>query len=286
MGRINDLYVKNRNARFRSISVYLNSGDPDIATTLKLIKLCEQKQVDVIELGVPFANSFTDGDSLRRSHDRALQNKVMLEDVLALVEELRSESQIPVVVLADFSHTVKARGLASVIEQVKNADADGILLHGLPPLYIKDYVRISADVGIDPIFSLYPNSSQQTVLQTLQNAKGFVYLVSQYGRTGNAVDFRSDTLRNFYSQLRKQTDIPLMAGFGIKTINDIETLFSSSELDGVIIGSAITAIIEQSLSCETEMLTKIARYLDTLASTKHIDFEGNALAEESSEYTS
>jgi len=286
MGRINDLYIKNRNARSRSISVYVNSGDPDLATTLKLIKLCEQKQVDIIELGVPFANSFTDGGSVRRSHDRALQNQVAFEDVLALVKQLRSESQIPVVVLADFSHSVKSRGLVSVVEKVKDADADGILLHGLPPLYIKDYVRISSAVGIDPIFSLYPNSNQQTVSQTLQNARGFIYLVSQYGRTGNVVDFRSDTLRHFYTQLRQQTDIPLMAGFGIKTLADIEAVFSSSAVDGVIIGSAITAIIEQSLACEAEMFAQIASYLDTLAATKHIDFAGHALAEETSEYTS
>jgi tryptophan synthase alpha chain len=286
MGRVLATLLNNRNARRRSICTYLNCGDPDIATTRKLIELCEEKGVDLIELGVPFANSFTDGSSVLNSHQRALQNGVRFEDVIEMVQGLRQTSSIPIVLLADFSYTVKERGLNTIIRQAKDAWIDGLLLHGLPPLYLNEYLQLTNEHAIAPVFSLYPNSKPQAITQTLANAGSFIYLVSQYGRTGNAVDFRSEPIQHFYSSLREATNLPLLAGFGIKDRTDIETIFSTSQLDGVIIGSAITKIIEQALLNNEDIIEHTTRYLDNIIPTKGIAYAEQTILETASEYTS
>lgn len=285
MGNAAVTLLKNRNARKRNICVYLNCGDPGLEITRQLIEVCEHKKVDLIELGVPFANSFTDGSGVLRSHERALKNNVQLEHVLDMLAQLRKSCIIPVVLLADFSHTVKPRGLANFIQQIKNAGIDSVLLHGLPPLYFNDYVRLTNEHNIDPVFSLYPNSKPQVITQTLANARSFIYLVSQYGRTGNLIDFQSPELQKFYKKIRNATELPLMAGFGIKNRTDIETIFSTSELDGVIIGSAITNIIESELHGPHRIIAQVENYLDSITPTKSIGYNEQAFMEATSEYT-
>ncbi len=285
MGRVLDTLFKNRAAHRRSICTYLNCGDPDVATTRKLIELCDQKGVDLIELGVPFANSFTDGASVLNSHQRALHNGVGFEEVIEMVQGLRQTSSIPIVLLADFSHTVKARGLKDIIRTAKEADIDGLLLHGLPPLYLNDYLQLTKEYSIAPVLSLYPNSKPQAIAQTVTNARSFIYLVSQYGRTGSAIDFRAAPLQDFYRSIRAQTNLPLLAGFGIKDRADIETIFSTSELDGVIIGSAITKIIERALIHHEDIIEQAANYLDSIIPTKEIIHTKQQFLETDSEHT-
>lgn len=282
MSRVLDVLLRNRNAGRRSICAYLNCGDPDIETTRALIELCNQKGVDLIELGVPFANSFTDGESVINSHKRALNKGVEFEGVIEMVRQLRTTCSIPIVLLADFSHTVKARGLSHCIQQAKEAHIDSMLLHGLPPLYLNEYIRATNEYAIAPVFSLYPNSKPQAIQQTLINARSFIYMVSQYGRTGSAIDFESEEIQSFYNTIRQATDLPLLAGFGIKDHQDIETIFSISQVDGVIIGSAITKIIERTLTRGENIIDQASLYLDSIIPTKNITTVRNTAAAGSS----
>lgn len=285
MGKILNVLLKNRAAGTRSVCVYLNAGDPDIDTTEALIALCEKKGVDLIELGVPFANSFTDGQSVIRSHERALANQTQLETVVAMVSRLRQHIRIPMVLLADFSHTIKPRGLEYFIRQAQEAGIDSLLLHGLPPLYMEEYLQLTQDYGMAPVFSLYPNSKPQAIAQSISNTRSFIYLVSQYGRTGSPVNFHSTDLLDFHRRLRTATDLPLLAGFGIKDQHDLQDLFSNSPVDGAIIGSAISRIIENCLGNSTELFAQVEDYLDQVIQCKHIPYPPQYYLEAEREHT-
>ena len=81
MSTLKNRLIQNRKNHQRNLTVFLNSGDPDMDTTVELLQICGDYGVDVIELGVSFANSFTDGATLIRSHERALANDVSFETV-------------------------------------------------------------------------------------------------------------------------------------------------------------------------------------------------------------
>lgn len=270
MSKIKDILLHNRKSRRGSLVIYLNCGDPSLNVTYQLIRLCADMGVDAIELGVPFSNSFTDGGAVLRSHKRALENQVTFEDTIEMVKTVRAECKIPIVLLADFSHTVKSRGIEYIVKQSSMAGIEGVLLHGLPPLYLDSYLQHTQHWGIDPIFSLYPNTPHEKVIQTLNNSKAFVYLVSQYGRTGSAVDFNSPEIREFYSSTRQATALPLMAGFGIKSPEDMRAIFSRNQIDGVIMGSAISNIIENALPSEEQIYSDTADYLTSIDSARNI----------------
>ncbi len=247
---------KNRKLNKRSLTVFLNAGDPGLNTTIDLLKTCGESGVDVVELGVPFANSFTDGATLIRSHERAIANEVTFERVIDMLTTHRATFKSAIVLLVDFSYTVKSRGVAHVVEEAAKAGADGILMHGLPPLYVSEYIAQTEKHNIAPIFSLYPQTNEEKMAQTLVQAKGFIYLVSMYGRTGSAIDFLAPNIRQFYHKVRQYTDVPLMAGFGVKNVEDITNIFTTSELDGVIMGSQIAKIIEEFLQTNSAKNTE------------------------------
>lgn len=283
MSNIANKFALNRSSNLRSLMVYLNCGDPDLETTYALIEQCVKQDVDIIELGVPFPNSFTDGSTVLRSHKRALDNNIEFEDTIELVKRVRSEHSIPIVILVDFSHTVKPRGIEQVVKQSVESGVDGILCHGLPPLYQAEYITQVNKYGIAPIFSLYPNSSQEIIDQTLSNSKGFIYLVTQYGRNGAAIDFRSPEMTHFFTLIRSKTDLPLLAGFGIRNSDDMENVFSTDAVDGVIMGSAICNIIESSLQDDKDIIPNVQHYLNSIDAAKNIGYKQNLRDE--SEYT-
>lgn len=270
MSRIEKKLIANREQGRRSLTIYLNCGDPDIETTASLIELCARHGVDVIELGVPFAHSFTDGEVVLRSHERALRNDVTLEKTLQLVGRVRNSTDIPIVLLADFSFTIKPVGIQNTVAACELHGVDGLLLHGLPPLFTEEYLACIQPSPVDPIFSLYPNSSPAVIARTLTNSRGFIYMVSTYGRTGAPIDFSSAGINHFYQSVRQATALPLMAGFGIKSVQDMQTIFSNSDIDGVIMGSAISRIIEASLQTPHKILEQTADYLTSLSHTRSI----------------
>lgn len=279
MSTLEERLIQNRNNKQRNLTVFLNSGDPDLDTTVELLNVCGDNGVDVIELGVPFANSFTDGETLIRSHERALKNDVTFETVIEMLEKLNGQCKSSIVLLVDFSHTVKSRGVQYVVEKASAAGAEGILMHGLPPLFVDDYVAQATAHNIAPIFSLYPQSNPEKTAETLARAKGFIYLVSLYGRTGKAIDFLDPKIRSFYANVRKATNVPLMAGFGVKNVEDITNIFSASELDGVIMGSQIAKLIEQNLDDRDKIITEVKGYITELAQTKSIQTDMNKILE-------
>ncbi|BFM17475.1 tryptophan synthase subunit alpha [Maricurvus nonylphenolicus] len=273
MSKLKATISSNSDNNRRSLMAYLNCGDPNIGITERLIKTCHAQGIDIIELGVPFPNSFTDGKVVKRSHQRALDNDINFEDTIELVKKLRSDDcSIPIVLLVDFSHSVKPRGIKRIVEQTSASGADGLLIHGLPPLYTSEYLQAAKYCDLDCIFSLYPNSPSDKVHATLSNSHGFIYLVSQYGRTGTSVDFSSSTLKTFYASIKNSTDTPLLAGFGIKDASDIDSLFTHTNIDGAILGSAICNIIESNNGSEEALFTALEKYLEMIVAKKSIGY--------------
>jgi tryptophan synthase alpha chain len=285
MSAIQETFRKNHLKEHHSIMVYLNTGDPDIEMTSDLIKQCTSSEVDLIELGVPFANSFTDGDVVLRSHKRALKNNITFENTIELVKKIRTECSTPIVLLADFSHSVKSRGIKYIVEQCSISGVDGILLHGMPPLFLDEFIKYTSYYDIDPIFSLYPTTSPEKIKKTLSHSKGFVYLVTQYGRSGAPIDFKSSDMKNFFNSVRNQTDLPLMAGFGIKNTDDIKNIFSTHSVNGVIMGSAICKIIESSMPSRKNTINNVSDYLKNIVSVKKYSYKTKTNTRNHNEYT-
>src|ERR671913_52430 len=76
---------------------FVTAGDPDLETSLLIIRKLAECGADVIELGVPFSDPMADGPTIQRSSQRALSNGVNLMDVLALASKAREQTETPIV---------------------------------------------------------------------------------------------------------------------------------------------------------------------------------------------
>lgn len=261
-GKIESAFLDNRAQGRKSLAAFINTGDPDLETSKNIIRVLERSGADVVELGVPFPHSFTDGEVILRSHERALKKGIRLEHALETVESLRSYSKIPILLMAEFGHSVRPYGLKTFLSLCNGAGVDGVLVHCLPPYLLQEYCELAADYSLDTIFSLYPKTPIKTREGIYRIAKGFIYLVTYYGKTGGG-KLISETTLSYLSKVRQETSLPLAAGFGVKTPADLEMIYRTG-IDGGIIGSAFVSLIEKNINDRDAMLNDIGTFCDSL----------------------
>jgi tryptophan synthase alpha chain len=73
-------------------------------------------------------------------------------------------------------------------------------------------------------------------------SQGFVYAVTMTGTTGTSAALAPD-LRDYLGQLRASATVPVCAGFGIRTREQVAALRGA--VDGVVIGSALVEVLER-----------------------------------------
>ncbi len=55
---------------------FITAGDPDIATTEKLVLAMAESGADLIEIGVPFSDPMAEGPVIQKADERALKGGV------------------------------------------------------------------------------------------------------------------------------------------------------------------------------------------------------------------
>jgi len=74
------------------------------------------------------------------------------------------------------------------------------------------------------------------------SSSGFIYYVTLRGVTG-ASNLNEDEIQTNILNIRNSTNLPVLAGFGIKTASDARALSQIS--DGVVIGSVLVEMIQE-----------------------------------------
>jgi indole-3-glycerol-phosphate lyase len=110
---------------------YITAGDPDLATTAEALRLLDACGADVIELGVPFTDTYADGSIIQASMVRALASGTTSDDVLAMLKEVTPELSCPVVLYSYFNPIVH-RGLADFAAAAREAGVRGLIVPDLP----------------------------------------------------------------------------------------------------------------------------------------------------------
>ncbi|MGH8592947.1 MAG: tryptophan synthase subunit alpha [Gammaproteobacteria bacterium] len=225
---------------------FVNAGDPCPEVTFDMLRVLDKHRVATVELCVPFPKSLTDGSLIKASHQRALSNGSTLSTVLELVTRARRELGLKIVLLADYGYTVKPLGLERFLQACFSAGTHATLIHCLPQARRHDYVEQSAKLGLGRIMSFFVGSEERVRRAAYQEAEGFIYVVSRFGRTGQKVSFDA-VLLDQLGNIRAETEKPLAVGFGVKTAEDISTLRGTGA-DALIIGSAATALVQNNIA--------------------------------------
>ena len=234
MNRIDGKFSALKTDGKKALITYVMAGDPDISTTKQLVLSMEEAGADIVELGIPYSDPIAEGPVIQAASERAMKNKIRIDDVFNCVKDIRKESQVPIVLLIYFNCIFKY-GNERFFENCLEAGIDGVIIPDMPFEERYAFEDVASKNNIHIITLVAPTSANR-IKKLVENAKGFVYCVSSLGVTGIRDEFDAN-ISNFLDTVKEHTSIPRAIGFGISTPQHIAQLKSYSE--GLIVGSAI-----------------------------------------------
>jgi tryptophan synthase alpha chain len=240
-GRIEETFARLRQRGERALVAYVMAGDPSLEDTRRLVVEAERRGADIIELGVPFSDPLADGPVIQRAGTRALAAGTTMPRVLEMVATLRGEVRLPLV-LFTYYNPVLAFGLKSFARTAADAGADGVIVPDLPYEEAEPLLAEAEPAGLDMIQIVAPTSTPARVKTIARLSRGFIYVVSLTGVTGERRTLPPG-LDTQVRTLRLVTTKPVCIGFGVSTPEHVATVGRLA--DGVAVGSAIVRTIEQ-----------------------------------------
>ncbi len=217
---------------------FIVAGDPNLGTTKDLILELAKQGASVIELGVPFSDPVADGVTIQASGERALRNRISVNDILQIVADVRADGCETPIILFSYFNPILQFGLEKFAEEAKKSGVDGILITDLVPEEAEDFRQILVFADLALIMLAAPTSSDERLRKICGKASGFIYAVSRAGVTGARTDL-SNEAENLVKRLRDFTDLPIAVGFGISNAEQISETWKYAE--AAVVGSAIVA---------------------------------------------
>jgi tryptophan synthase alpha chain len=245
--------LKNRGEK--ALVTFITAGDPDLATSEKIIHTLVESGVDLIELGFPFSDPMADGPTIQLASERALAAGTTLRGVLDMVARVRQHSNVPIVLMG-YYNPVFCYGVQDFAHDAAAAGVDGLLLVDLPPEEAGELHPYLKAVGLDMITLLARSARLASA------AEGFLYYVSMTGVTGSKqVD--AGAISAAVNQLTRQSPVPVAVGFGISSPQDAADVAYIA--DAVVVGSALVKLIDNYRG-SSKMLDEVSCFVKRLKS--------------------
>lgn len=216
---------------------FITCGDPDLETTIEIVKSMADNGADLIELGIPFSDPTAEGPVIQQANLRALSGNVTTDKIFDMVVKIRKSVAVPMVFMT-YANVVFSYGAEKFISKCSEIGIDGLILPDIPFEEKGEFEDVCQRYGVD-LISLVAPTSENRIAMIAKEAKGFIYIVSSLGVTGVRKEI-STHVDDIVKIIRENTDIPCAVGFGISTPEQAEMM--SKTADGAIVGSAIVKL--------------------------------------------
>ncbi|HHW4680224.1 MAG TPA: tryptophan synthase subunit alpha, partial [Xylella taiwanensis] len=251
MHRIDETFRRLRTQSRKALIPFITAGDPSLEAAVPVMHALVRAGADVIELGVPFSDPMADGPVIQHSSERALQRGVGLTYVLQTVHAFRQNDAVTPVVLMGYLNPLEIYGVVRFAQRAVTAGVDGVLLVDLPPEEADEIRTIFSTAGVALIVLASPTTPAPRLTMLSEVARGYLYYVSFAGVTG-ADRLNAQSAGERVRQLRAQTQIPVVVGFGIRDAASAAAM--AVDADGVVVGSALVTALSDApdvcIACE------------------------------------
>ena len=92
--------IKNALQGKKSFIGFVTAGDPGLVKTEEFVLEMERAGAALVELGVPFSDPIAEGPVIQEANIRALAAGCTTDKLFDMVKNLRTKTQIPLVLLA------------------------------------------------------------------------------------------------------------------------------------------------------------------------------------------
>lgn len=241
---------------------FVMCGDPDLATSLEIIKALPEAGADIIEIGMPFTDPMADGPAIQAAGLRALKAGTTLKKTLQVVRDFRKGDNVTPVVLMGYYNPIYIYGVEKFLPDAKAAGVDGLIIVDLPPEEDTELCIPALKAGLNFIRLATPTTDDKRLPAVLANTSGFVYYVSITGITGSA---SADTAQvaAAVARIKRHTQLPVCVGFGIRTPEAAASIAQAA--NGAVIGSALIDALRATLDAEGRATAKTVPAVADLA---------------------
>lgn len=242
--RIKDIFAKTKAEKRSALVTYTMASDPDLAASLEILNALPAAGADILELGMPFSDPMAEGPTIQRAAKRALEAGGSIAGCLEIVRGFRKQNMHTPLILMGYYNPVYFYGIERFVADCQSAGVDGFILVDLPMEEEAEFTAVAEPKGLALIRLCAPTTPQARAKKIYSKAQagGFAYYVSVKGVTGTkSMDFKE--VEKEIKALKEVCTLPVFAGFGIKTPDDVAKVAQFA--DGVVVGSAIVKIIEE-----------------------------------------
>ncbi len=255
MSRLGDAFRDAKREKRAVFIPYVTAGDPSLERSVEIVRALARAGAGVIELGVPFSDPIADGPTNQRAAERSLRAGTTLSGVLATVEVIRQDLEIPIV-LFTYANPVLRYGIEAFAEDAATAGVDGVLFTDVPAEEMAPFEEQISARDIDLIMLVTPTSTRQRMRAAARFGGGVLYLVWRAGVTGVRQELGAGLADNV-RVARKVSRLPVAVGFGISTPEQVAKV--AGKADGVVVGSAIVSRIGAMGDCD-ELIDEIEEF--------------------------
>jgi len=218
---------------------FLTAGYPDMKRFREHL-LAVASGADVVEIGVPFTDPMADGMTIQRSSQSALKQGVSLRWILAELQAMPRPSAP--LLLMSYLNPLLQHGYAKLAQDALQSGVSGFIVPDLPFDEADDLRAALEPCGLALVQMVTPVTTDARMAQVCAASEGFVYAVTMTGTTGKNVAV-PDTVVDYLDRVRRVAKMPVCAGFGIRSREQVERL--RAHVDGVVIGSALVEVLER-----------------------------------------
>ena len=241
---------------------YIMGEDPDLETSLEVLRGLPGAGADVIELGFAFSDPMADGPLIQVAAQRALKAGATLKGTLELARRFREDDQTTPLILMGYLNPLETHGLKSFAADAAAAGIDGIIVVDAPPEESQELDDALAGADVSRIWLATPTTDDARLKVLLKGASGFVYYVSVTGVTG-VKEADASAVAPHVERIKAASPLPVAVGFGIKTPERAAAV--ARVADGVVVGSALVEELAKALKRNESPAAKVLETARSLA---------------------
>jgi tryptophan synthase alpha chain len=250
MSRIAELFERKKTS---VLNIYITAGFPAPEDTIPVMLALEHAGADMIELGMPYSDPLADGPVIQSSSALSLANGMSIRKLFVQLDQFRKQIRIPVLLMG-YMNPILQYGFEKFCQHASEAGVDGLILPDLPIYeFEKEYGSIIKKYGLDFVFLVTPETSDERLRQLDRLSSGFLYAVSSSSTTGKNTDM-GDQEKYFRRLQAMNLKNPVLIGFGIRDRSGFSKACEFS--NGAIIGTAFIKFMENASAAEIPRLVE------------------------------
>ena len=226
------------------LNTYFTAGYPSLHDTIPLAKALVEAGADILEIGMPFSDPLADGPVIQGSSSVALANGMNLFVLFEQLQGLRAAVPETPVFLMGYLNPVMQFGVEEFCRQAAAVGVDGVILPDLPLAeYEEFYHETFKKYGLNAVFLITPQTSEDRIRHLDSLSEAFLYLVSGPGTTGGTTVPDAVTQAQYFERIAAlKLRNPRLIGFGIADKPGFDRACEHAE--GAIIGSALISALQ------------------------------------------